>query len=176
MRRCGYCDKSIVSKNAQARFCSDKCRNYARLRRLRNPIPEELTSRARWLRRTASKVPLTVAGSPASSTDESTWSTFEEARASSAGVGLGFALGDGIACIDLDHVIHNGKIDPRALALIESVDHFYIEESPSGDGIHVWLTAGPPDGRNKYALENGLRIEWYEHSRYITVTGKKIEL
>ena len=176
MRTCRHCETSIVWKNAHAQYCSDKCRNYARLRRLRNPIPQELTSRARWLRRNASKVPLTVTGSPASSTDENTWSTFEEAQASKAGVGLGFALGDGIACIDLDHVIENGKIDPRALELIESVEHFYVEESPSGDGLHIWLTTSSPNGRNKYTLENGLGVEWYDHSRYITVTGKKIDL
>lgn len=176
MRECGYCGKSIVRKNAQARYCSDKCRNYARLRRLRNPLPEELTSRARWVRRSANKVPLTVDGSNASSIDPSTWSSFDEANASTAGVGLGFALGDGIACIDLDHVIVDGLVDQRAIDLLQEVDAFYMEVSPSKDGIHAWVKTGSPDGRKKFTLDNGLAVEWYSHSRYITVTGEAFSL
>jgi primase-polymerase (primpol)-like protein len=176
MRECGYCGKSIVHKNAQARYCSDKCRNYARLNRLRNPIPDELRTRDRWVRRTENKVPITVTGSSASSTDASTWSSYAAASASRVGAGLGFVLGDGIACIDLDHVAVNGVIDPRALELIGQVDPFYLEWSPSGDGLHAWVKAASPSGRSRYTQADGLHVEWYSKDRYITITGKPVSL
>jgi len=174
MRECNFCGKSIVRRNAQARFCSDKCRNYARLRRLRSPLPEQLTEKDRWVRRTRSKVPLTVTGEPASSTDPATWSTYSAAAASRKGIGLGFVLGDGIACVDLDHVVTGDGIDARALALIEKIKPFYVELSPSGDGLHAWLTSPSPTGRKRYRQEDGLSVEWYDSDRYITVTGERV--
>lgn len=174
MRTCAYCGKSIVYKNAQARFCSDKCRNYERRRAARSAVPAQLTSKARWIRRTAAKVPLTVAGAPASSTDPTTWSSYSDAARSTVGAGLGFVLGDGIACIDLDHVIHNGSIDPRARQLLEQVEPFYVELSPSGDGIHAWVRDPSPTGQNRYTQPDGLRVEWYSADRYITVTGVSV--
>jgi len=51
------------------------------------------------------KRPVTVDGRPASSTDSTTWTTYEAARASTIDDGLGFVLGDGVGGIDLDHVI-----------------------------------------------------------------------
>lgn len=176
MRTCGYCGTSIVWKNAQARYCSDKCRNYDRRRKTRNPIPRELTERNRWVRRTANKMPLTIEGTPASSTNPDTWTTHTEATKSKAGVGLGFVLnGDGISCIDLDHVITNGTIDERAIAFIQAAKPFYTETSPSGDGIHAWTTT-PPPGRNIYTLDNGLKVEWYKTGRYLTITGNPITI
>ena len=41
-----------------------------------------------------SKRPVTTSGRPASSTDSRTWSDFKTASESSAGVGLGFVLGE----------------------------------------------------------------------------------
>jgi primase-polymerase (primpol)-like protein len=176
MRECGYCSRSIVHKNAQARYCSDKCRNYARLERLQDPIPKELRTRNRWVRRTERKVPLTVKGIPASSTDASSWSSYAEANASQVGVGLGFVVGDGVACIDLDHVVVNGDIDPRALRVVRQARPFYVEWSPSGDGLHAWVRASSPSGRSRYTQEDGLKVEWYSKDRYITITGKPVSL
>lgn len=174
MRTCEQCGRSIVAKNAQARYCSTRCRVAAHRAAQRDRVPGILRSSARWVRHTRKKFPITTSGEPASPTDLSTWTDYETAKNSTAGVGLGFVLtGDGISCIDLDHVIHNEHIDPRAVELINSVDTFYIERSPSGTGIHAW-THTPAPGRNRYKLPNGLKVEWYDTGRYITITGQPL--
>lgn len=86
---------------------------------------------------------------------------------------MGFVLnGDGIACVDLDHVLVDGVLDPRARCFLDGLDSFYVEVSPSGDGIHAWVEGGSPDGRKVFTLEDGLKVEWYSTGRYLTVTGK----
>lgn len=118
------------------------------------------------------KIPLTVSGKAASSTDEQTWSAYSTARNSSVGDGLGFVLnGDGISCIDLDDVLIDGVLDPRARNLLESVDSFYVEVSPSGNGMHIWTREPSPSGRQVYTQEDGLKVEWYSTGRYMTMTG-----
>lgn len=173
-RTCAGCGEPINLLRADAMACSARCRK----RVSRRPrIPVELTSRARWVRRSALKRPLTVAGKAASSTDARTWATYSEAHSSSAGVGLGFVLnGDGVACVDLDGVLVDGALDPRAADLLASLDSFYVEVSPSGRGVHAWVYGGSPDGRKVFKLANGLKVEWYSDGRYITVTGKAFEV
>lgn len=172
-RRCAYCGAGMVTLRTDAKFCTRKCGVYHR-RKLAK-IPVELTSKPRWVRHSDAKVPLTVVGRPAKSTDPSTWSTFKEAQASGIGAGLGFVLnGDGIGCVDLDHVINErGEVDPRAVVLIQSLESFYVEVSPSGTGIHAWVYGGSPDGRKKYTQPDGLCVEWYTDARYITITGRR---
>lgn len=169
-RICGGCGEPINLLRSDATACSARCRK--RMSR-RSTIPAALTSRNRWLRRSADKRPLTVDGKSASSTNDSTWTTYEVARSSKVGSGMGFVLnGDGIACVDLDGVLVDGVLDPRAEALLASLDSFYVEVSPSGRGIHAWVHGGSPDGRKVFKLDNGLKVEWYSDGRYITVTGE----
>lgn len=152
---------------ADAKTCSAACRK----RVSRSVIPELLRSRARWVRFSRSKVPLTVAGRAASSTDSATWSSFAEARRSKVGVGFGFVLnGDGIGCYDLDHVLTDGVPSEAARQFIESVPHFYAEVSPSGDGVHLWVEAVSAPGRK--FMVGGVSVEFYTRGRYITVTGR----
>jgi primase-polymerase (primpol)-like protein len=170
MRECGYCGKSIVYKNAQARFCSDKCRNYNRRRQQRNPIPAELIKRDRWVRWNATKVPLTATGSAASSTNPSTWTSFTAATASTAGVGIGYVLGDGIGCIDLDHCLVDGQPNAVTQALLDRLPPTYVEISPSGDGLHVIGLI--PESAGRRFTRFGQAIEIYSRQRYVTMTGK----
>lgn len=160
-----WCGKSIVSKNRHARFCSSRCRVYAH----RSPIPAELVTRDRWVRFTAKKMLLTVAGEAASSTDASTWATYADARASTAGVGLGFVLGDGIGCIDLDHCLVNGVPTTAAAAVLDRYPSNHVEISPSGEGLHIWGLRDKMPGTKRTV--DGLSIETYSTGRYITVTG-----
>lgn len=170
---CQFCGGSLVLVRAGARFCSTRCRVYSARRAGR--LPGELVSRDRWVRRDVFKRPLTVDGSPASSTNPRTWASYESVRGSSAGVGLGFVLnGDGISCVDLDHVIVDGVLDVRAEAFLASLNPFYVERSPSGDGVHAWLFDSSPDGRQVFSLPDGLKVEWYSDGRYITVTGERM--
>lgn len=118
------------------------------------------------------KVPITVAGRNASSTDGSTWASFADVNGVEVGAGFGFVLnGDGISCVDLDGVLADGVLDPRAELLLESLDSFYVEVSPSGNGVHAWVRGGSPSGRKVYTQDDGLKVEWYSSGRYITVTG-----
>lgn len=136
-------------------------------------IPQVLTSRPRWIRYSANKVPLRVSGGNASSTDSASWSSYAEASTSNAGVGLGFVLnGDGIGCYDLDHCFENGVPTAEAVEFVRSVNPFYVEVSPSGDGLHAWVYAEKAQGFRRRI--GGLNVEFYTHGRYLTVTGRHV--
>lgn len=166
MRRCEWCDGTLRHKNAHARFCSGKCRVAAH----RATIPAALIRRDRWIRRDETKRPLTIDGNAASSTNEATWSSYAEAKNSRAGIGLGFVLGDGIGCIDLDHVLLDGQPTDEAATFLEDYRGHHIEVSPSGDGLHIWGTADPGPGSKR--IINGISVERYTTGRYITITGR----
>ncbi|ARC55991.1 hypothetical protein AS850_02745 [Frondihabitans sp. 762G35] len=129
-----------------------------------------MTERERWIRYESTKRPVTVAGGAASSTDPDTWSSYGQAKASTAGVGLGFVLGDGIGCIDLDHCLMDGLPDAAAARFLKGFAGHYIEVSPSGDGLHIWGTCDERPGTRRH--EGELSVERYSTGRYITVTGR----
>lgn len=152
-----------------AKFCSQKCGTYYRRELKRSGVPVEMSSRDRWMRRSALKRPLTVDGESASSTDASTWSSYSEALASAVGTGIGFALGDGIGCIDLDHCIEGGELAPWAAEVVAANPGTYIEVSMSGTGLHIFGLRAEGPGRK---IRDGRSIEVYSQGRYIAVTGK----
>ena len=165
----------MVTVRADARFCTQKCGVY--YRRKLAQIPTELTSKHRFLRwklvirgGKETKVPITVEGRAASSTDSSTWSTFRKAQTSAVGNGFGFVLGDGVGCIDLDDAFECGVVAPWAQAILDSNPNTFVEVSQSGNGLHVFglLAEGP--GRK---IRDGRNIEWYSVGRYIAMTGKR---
>lgn len=143
--------------------------------RARSVIPEELRRRPRWVRWAGQKIPQTVGGRMASSTDPATWTTYSDARRSAVGSGLGFVLnGDGIICFDLDGCIApSGVVTPSALDLVRLAGDTYIEVSPSGRGLHIWGRATLLHGR-RVSLR-GQPVEVYPSGRYITVTGHRFE-
>lgn len=156
------------ARGRKPRFCGTRCR--VRSHRGHH-IPVELRRLPRWIRH-RSKVPITVQGHAASSTNPSTWSTYQAAAESQHGDGLGFVLnGDGLVCIDLDHCF-DGAPSAEAQALIDSLPPTYIEVSPSGTGLHIWGRAVLEKGRR--FTRNGLSVEIYPNGRYITVTGRAI--
>lgn len=158
-----------------AKFCTSKCRIYAHRAAKRPLFPESMTSRDRWVRRTADKIPLTIAGKFASSTDRRSWSSFAEAKESAAGVGLGFVLGDGIGCIDLDHCFEGGELASWAAECIAGITEpiIFAERSQSGDGVHIFIEAPEAPGRK---IRDGRNIERYTAGRYIAVTGDRLNL
>lgn len=169
MRECETCGRSIVARNAQARYCGSKCRTAAHRRKKTQPIPAAMLTARRWVRRSSAKVPLTIDGRAASSTDPTTWADHKDATASTAGIGLGFALGNGYACIDLDHCVQDGQPNAYALAYLRRYPNNYIEYSPSGTGLHIWGTMPERPGTRKQI--HGLSVETYSTGRYITITG-----
>lgn len=161
-----------------AKFCSQKCGTYFRRAANRRPVlPTEMTSRDRWVRRAADKRPLTISGHAGSSTNSRTWSSYEAASASTAGVGLGFVLGDGIGVIDLDHAIVGGVILPWAAEVLAANPGTFTEVSQSGEGIHVWGLLAAGRGRK---IRDGRNIEIYSTGRYVALgapmVGASLEL
>lgn len=121
-RTCEMCPAPMpITARRHARTCSPRCRK-ALSRAARTTLSAELTTRDRWVRRAADKRPLTAAGMAASSTNGATWSTYKDAVASPAGVGLGFVLSDedDVMCVDLDHCIEplTGRLAPWAAAIV----------------------------------------------------------
>ncbi|MGW2708061.1 bifunctional DNA primase/polymerase [Streptomyces sp. NPDC001356] len=171
-RRCEHCGERLGARHAHnARYCSGRCRTAAC--RARRSIPAELTSRPRWFRRTERKVPVTVDGSTASSTDPATWSRYADAAASTAGVGLGFVLdGDGIVCLDLDHCLDGDQVDPWAQRVLDAAGPTWVEVSASGDGLHVWGRGALPGGAGRRVRVGDGTVEAYDRGRYIAVTGR----
>jgi primase-polymerase (primpol)-like protein len=113
---------------------------------------------------------------PASSTDPRTWSSYKDATASAAGVGLGFVLSneDDIVCIDLDHCLNplTGRLAPWAAAIVRDAGTTYVEVSPSGDGLHIWGRAAVRQGR-RIRRPDGTAVEIYGTGRYIAMTGRR---
>ncbi|MFD7900148.1 DNA primase [Streptomyces sp. NPDC059743] len=176
-RTCEQCGEDLpLMARQHARYCDTRCRSKA-FRAKKNALPTELTTRARWVRRSATKVPLTSAGKAASSTDERTWSTYKDAAASTIGVGLGFVLSDedDIVCLDLDHCLNplTGRLAPWAAAILRDAGATYVEVSPSGDGLHIWGRADVRQGR-RIRRSDGYSVEVYGTGRYMTVTGDRL--
>lgn len=86
-------------------------------------------------------------------------------------MGLGFVLGDGIGCIDLDHCIIDGRLTAWAIEILDSLPTTYTEVSPSGAGLHVWGLIPERPGRK--VRRDGHSVETYSTGRYITVTGNR---
>ena len=84
------------------------------------------------------------------------------------GDGVGFVLnGDGIACIDLDDCLVDGRPKPWARRILRSTPATYVEVSPSGRGLHIFGYAEVGRGR----CTKG--VEVYDRGRYICVTGRR---
>ncbi len=149
-------------------------------------VPAELLETPQWVcwrweeragKRT--KVPMNAeTGFNGSSTDPRTWSSSEAAERSPYGDGIGFVVTprDAYAGIDIDHcVASSGEIDRWAKSVVTRFDS-YTETTPSGDGLRVWVKAKlpTPSGKSKN-LERGMKIEFYDHARFFTVTGRHLE-
>jgi hypothetical protein len=122
----------------------------------------------------ATKVPVAISGSRASSIDPRTWSSFEEAtttvraRADLSGVGFVFTSEDPFVGVDLDHVISKaGELEPTAREIVELLDS-YTETSQSSEGLHVIV-------RTSREFPSGARrgnLEAYSSGRYFCMTGQ----
>lgn len=171
--RCEECGTALsVLARAHARYCSARCRVAAS--RARKRLPQQLTGTDRWVRHSAAKVPLIAGGGAGSVADSTTWTDYDTARRSRTGVGLGFvlALTDDIVCVDLDHCLGaDGQPADWAAQLLEQAPPTFVEISPSGDGLHIWGTAGFLGGRR--LARAGGAVEVYGSGRYITVTGRR---
>ena len=123
------------------------------------------------------KVPVQLNGRRASVAEPRHWVSFRAARASQVGDGLGWVLGAGIGCIDLDDCLNGDRIEPWAAELVRKYRHraLLIERSVSGTGVHIFLRMKPGAGRR---IRDGRNIEVYppDSGRYIAVTGRRFDL
>ncbi len=163
-------------------------------------IPAELRVETRWLvwkwewkpasgnaKAKWDKPPINPeTGDEFDATDPAGWLQCDKARgtAHKHGDGPGFALGtkddpSGFVVLDVDHCIDPaGSIDPRALELVERFNT-YAEITPSRKGIRIWLRGKKPGDKCRRPSHQDkflATIEIYEHGRYLTVTGKKLEI
>ena len=131
-------------------------------------LPIELRARDRWVLWNPRKVPLQVDGQAASSTNPATWTSYGRVFGRPR---IGFVLGDGIGCIDLDHCLVDGIPDDAARRFLDRMPETYVEISPSGTGLHIWGRS--PEGPGTRRVVDGLSVETYSVGRYITVTGRR---
>jgi putative DNA primase/helicase len=149
-------------------------------------IPGQLAERPQWVcwrLETRGDRPTKVPYTPgterrASSTDLMTWRTFSEAlEAYEAGeppydgIGFVFCSADPFVGIDLDDCRNprTGEVEAWAQNIIDTfAAEGYVEVSPSGKGVHVFVR-----GIQKEGARRG-RVEMYGQDRFFTVTGEKI--
>lgn len=119
------------------------------------------------------KIPYTIRGAKASSTDPTTWSTYEQAKIASqyfSGIGIVFPADQKLLGIDIDHVIENGKIIGENKKQIEQFIEeasTYTEFSPSGTGLHLYLSV---EESLPLFVHKNAPWELYADKRFFTVT------
>jgi hypothetical protein len=148
-------------------------------------LPKSLIELDRWIlwrqevvQGRVTKVPYTVIGYRASTTNPSHWSSFEQAHQTWRGAakhytGLGFVFTkeDGLVGIDLDDCLEANTVKPWARGIVERFSDTYMETSPSGEGIKIWARGRLPANLPGVKVGDG-QIEIYDHSRYFAVTGQ----
>lgn len=143
-----------------------------------NAIPAELRNARRWLVRRG-KIPFYTDGTPRrgeldSPQDTARLASFDEAVAaleSGKFDGLGFAVGEGFACIDLDGALNEqdqiiaGHVGEGIAREAQSLG-LWMEKSQSGRGLHIFGHAE--------SLSNAVTpgVEFYGDKRFIAMTGE----
>ena len=150
-------------------------------------IPSDLRERRQWLLASPDakgdlKVPTTVGQDGklfnGSSTDRSTWLSFDAAHSYAVHykIGLGYVLApdDPFCCIDLDVKGPHNEPDRTKWSTQQQLDRFwfitqtfdsYTEFSQSGQGLHVWIRGTTKDGARH---DN---VEAYASGRFMVCTG-----
>lgn len=156
-----------IRRGRTPKYCGATCRKRASRARQKSKPWDALLARSegRWVR-AVGKRPVTISGAPASSTDASTWSSFESVSTSAAGDGFGVMLGGGLGCYDLDNAIVDGSLTSWAREAIDAMPEpvLFVERSMSGSGLHVFVDAPETRGSRKGGVER------YTKSRFIKCT------
>src|SRR5690625_4680050 len=105
-------------------------------------IPKELIECDQWAI-SNNKAPFQTNGERASSTDWSTWTSYEDAISKSNNVGFFISEYDPYAVIDLDDCIVNGEITSEAKSIVEALNS-YTDISQSGTGLHIFVKGKKP--------------------------------
>jgi len=144
-----------------------------KMRTIRANTPAELQALRQWVcwryverGGKATKMPCTVSGYAAKSTDAGDWCTFDEAlqaleRNNAAGVGIVFHADDPYCGVDLDHCIVDGQLAGWAREIVDALGG-YTEVSPSGNGLKIWVRGVKPGTRCRTAWPKGQTISEIE--------------
>lgn len=87
--------------------------------------------------------------------------------------GVGFVFANGFVAIDLDDCFcSDGTLTDVAQDIYDHFSDSYVEYSPSGNGLHIFVRGEKPNDRTK---DSALGIEVYSGYNFVTVTGDHIE-
>jgi hypothetical protein len=116
-----------------------------------------------------------VLNSNASVIDPDTWTSFEQTQTAyeeGGFSGVGIVLnGDGLVGIDLDNCVIDGVPSEQAMSILDSIGCQYVELSPSGKGVRSFGFVDNPPLKVATGEFNGVNVELYSRSHYLTVTG-----
>ena len=149
--------------------------------------PQELMERKQWVNWRLipdkdggkdKKMPYNpITGKGAQSNNPATWTDYATAadaleRYGFTGLGFMFSKDDDLVGVDIDHCYdpETKEFNETAKAIIAR-QPTYMEFSPSGTGIHLFFKGVIPGTGNK---NTNTGVEMYEHTRYFTMTGKKL--
>jgi len=150
-----------------------------------NKLPQELQNLRQWVcwrlepdKKSGrdAKVPYSpITGKRASSSNSATWGNLDEALTCAekyffSGIGFVFTAECGIIGIDIDNCLSDGQPNETAADILAHLPPTYIEVSPSGTGLHIFLRGKLPTGGNRKAS-----VEMYSTGRYFTMTGQRFE-
>ena len=153
---------------------------------LRKNLPPEMLTRPNWVivrtRQNEEKgrpdkfLISPVTGKFAEIDNPETWTDFDTAckyAHENGGVSLAYALDgkDNICCIDLDHCFNgNRQLSDTAKEAWQACGDTYREISVSRNGLHIF---GKTDGMDVRSFSKDGKLEFYQKSHFITVTGDR---
>lgn len=87
--------------------------------------------------------------------------------------GVGFVFRGDFIAIDLDDCFDDdGSLNDIAQDVFDHFAPTYVEYSPSGNGLHIFVRGTKPNDRTK---DSSLGIEVYSGYNFVTVTGDRID-
>lgn len=93
------------------------------------------------------------------------------------GLGVGFALGENVAGVDLDDCrdVTTGELTPEAADIVRRLNS-YTEVSPSGAGVKIFVTGTlPANHSTSNETDNQAKtVEIYTRGRYFALTGQHL--
>ena len=168
-------------------------------------IPDEMRAEKRWICWGSDKIPVSVIAAQngihfgIDYANPDNWGTFEQATAAIGQtayiksdneyfhiVGIGFVVGDGWFCTDLDGGAgHNAEEVPES-AVKDAINtmNTYAEKSVSGCGYHVFGRCNfsttdaeknkPHRGQDGKPVPDSYAVEFFTRRKFIAITGRKV--
>lgn len=168
-------------------------------------IPEEMKAAARWICWGSEKIPASVAAAMNGNhyginiENAANWGTFEQAAAAIGQpayvksedeyfhiAGIGFVVGDGWFCSDLDGGPGHGRENVPDEAITDALNAMqtYAEKSVSGCGYHVFGKCDfsttdaehnePHRGPDGEPVPKSYEVEFFTRRKFIAITGRKV--